>query len=304
MHRTLAGATLLLAGLTIGLTMMGCGALADAERAAAPAEDFGYADADLAREDEVAGGATLAQAAPPGQPPLKLDDGEPAPPPPPGDGAAPDGQGGPGDRGGGDGNEGSPGGAAAGGQGGAQAQPPPGPLLIYQAELTLAVHEVETTQRAVIGVARELGGYLAYQDDMRVTVRIPARRFEDAIQRLERVGDVVHRNVQAIDVTEEFRDLTLRLRNAEVVRDRLEALLARAEKVEDALKVQAELARVTETIEQLKGRLRYMQDRIAYSTLTVIFQPRPTEQIGQPEVYRLPFPWLDELGLPSLLNLR
>src|SRR5690606_31026804 len=170
--------------------------------------------------------------------------------------------------------------------------------------LTLAVHEVESTQRAVIAVGRELGGYLAYQDDTRVTIRVPARRFEDAIDRLERVGDVVHRNVQAIDVTEEFRDLTLRLRNAEVVRDRLEALLARADKVEDALKVQAELARVTEAIEQLKGRLRYLQDRIAYSTITVIFRPRPTEQIGEPDVYRLPFPWLDELGLPALLNLR
>ncbi|MCW8140744.1 MAG: DUF4349 domain-containing protein, partial [Planctomycetota bacterium] len=183
-------------------------------------------------------------------------------------------------------------------------QPPGGPLLIYQADITLAVHEVGTTQRAVIGVARELGGYLAHQDDTRVTVRVPAGRFQDAVDRLERVGDVVHRNIQAMDVSEEFRDLTLRLRNAEVVRERLEAILARAEKVEDALKVQAELARVTEQIELLKGRLRFLQDRLAYSTVTVHFRPRPTEQVGQPDVYRLPFSWLDELGLPSLLNLR
>ncbi|MBX3471906.1 MAG: DUF4349 domain-containing protein [Planctomycetes bacterium] len=194
------------------------------------------------------------------------------------------------------------GGGAAPGQPGQQ--PPGGPLLIYQADITLAVHEVGTTQRAVIGVARELGGYLAHQDDTRVTVRVPAGRFQDAVDRLERVGDVVHRNIQAMDVSEEFRDLTLRLRNAEVVRERLEAILARAEKVEDALKVQAELARVTEQIELLKGRLRFLQDRLAYSTVTVHFRPRPTEQVGQPDVYRLPFPWLDELGLPSLLNLR
>lgn len=183
-------------------------------------------------------------------------------------------------------------------------QPPGGPLLIYQAELHLAVFEVEATQRAVVTIARELGGYLSYQDDTRVTIRIPAKKFQDSIEKLERVGDVVHRNIQAIDVSEEFRDTTLRLRNAEVVRERLEAILARADKVEDALKVQAELGRVTELIETLKGKLRYMQDRIAYSTVTVHFQPRPSEQIGEPEVYSLPFPWLDQLGLPALLNLR
>jgi hypothetical protein len=189
-------------------------------------------------------------------------------------------------------------------QQGGGGQPPGGPLLIYQAELHLAVFEVEATQRAVLTIARELGGYLSYQDDTRVTIRVPAKKFQDSIEKLERVGDVVHRNIQAIDVSEEFRDTTLRLRNAEVVRERLEAILARAEKVEDALKVQAELGRVTELIETLKGKLRYMQDRIAYSTVTVHFQPRPSEQIGEPEVYSLPFPWLDQLGLPALLNLR
>lgn len=253
---------------------------------------------------ERAVGATPSEPMASGELAMKAGDEE-APPPRPGGGAGADGGGGANGGAAPDGQ--GPGGQVGGdaGQGGAQAQPPPpGPLLIYRAELTLAVHEVESTQRAVIAVGRELGGYLAYQDDTRVTIRVPARRFEDAVDRLERVGDVVHRNVQAIDVTEEFRDLTLRLRNAEVVRDRLEALLARAEKVEDALKVQAELARVTELIEQLKGRLRYLQDRIAYSTITVIFQPRPVDRIGEPDVYRLPFRWLDELGLPALLNLR
>ncbi|MCO5170258.1 MAG: DUF4349 domain-containing protein [Planctomycetes bacterium] len=252
------------------------------ERMATRAEDAAPAR-DMAEPDPFDGGLAQRGGGPGGVDP---DRGGPA-----GRGGGAAGQGGPG--------QGGDGAGAAPGQ-----QPPGGPLLIYQADITLAVHEVGTTQRAVIGIARELGGYLAYQDDTRVTVRVPAGRFQDAVDRLERVGDVVHRNIQAIDVSEEFRDLTLRLRNAEVVRERLEAILARAEKVEDALKVQAELARVTEQIELLKGRLRFLQDRLAYSTVTVHFRPRPTEQVGQPDVYRLPFSWLDELGLPALLNLR
>lgn len=179
-----------------------------------------------------------------------------------------------------------------------------GPLLIYTAELYLSVFEVQQTQRAVVQIATELHGFLSYQDDQKVIIRVPAASFRDALTRVEAVGDVTHRNIQAMDVSEEFRDLNIRLRNAEAVRDRLEALLAQARNVAEALQVQNELARVTEEIERMKGRLRFLQDRLAFSTITVLFQPRPTDNIGEPDRFRLPFPWLDELGLPNLLNLR
>lgn len=179
-----------------------------------------------------------------------------------------------------------------------------GPLLIYTAELYLSVFEVQQTQRAVVQIAQELHGFLSFQDDQKVIIRVPAGSFRDALTRVEAVGDVTHRNIQAMDVSEEFRDLGIRLRNAEAVRDRLEALLAQARNVAEALQVQNELARVTEEVERMKGRLRFLQDRLAFSTITVLFQPRPTDNIGEPDRFRLPFPWLDELGLPNLLNLR
>jgi hypothetical protein len=178
-----------------------------------------------------------------------------------------------------------------------------GPLLIYQATLHLSVFEVEATQRSVIAVAQELGGFLARQSDQQVVIRVPAPKFRDALARIEETGDVLHRNVEALDVSEEFRDVQIRLRNAEVVRDRLAALMAQARNVDEALSVQRELERITGVIEQLKGRLQYLGDRIAYSTITVFFQPAATATTDQPDVFRLPFPWLDELSLRSLLNL-
>jgi hypothetical protein len=186
------------------------------------------------------------------------------------------------------------------------AETPVGPLLIYSADIHLAVHEVSSTQRAIIAVAKEVGGFLAVQDDTKVTIRVPARRFQEALEKCEKAGDVVHRNVQAQDVGEEYRDIAIRLRNAEVVRDRLEELLRQANSVEDALKVQRELGEVTERIETMKGRLRFLQDRISLSTITVWFQPKPVaESLGSAsQLSRLPFPWLDELGLQSLLTLR
>ena len=79
-----------------------------------------------------------------------------------------------------------------------------GPLLIYQATLHLSVFEVEATQRSVIGIAQDLGGFLARQSDQQVVIRVPAGKFRDALARIEETGDVLHRNVEALDVSEDF----------------------------------------------------------------------------------------------------
>jgi hypothetical protein len=109
--------------------------------------------------------------------------------------------------------------------------------------------------------------------------------------------------VATLDVSEEFRDLQIRIQNSEAMRDRLEQLLRQANNVEQALQVERELERITELIETMKGRLRFLADRVAYSTITVLFQPRPRETLEDPDSFRLPFPWLDQLGLRNLLNL-
>lgn len=178
------------------------------------------------------------------------------------------------------------------------------PLLIYSAELRLGVYEPEAAAEAASSIARGLGGFLAYRGDHALTLRVPAGRFQMALERIEDLGEVLGRSVRSLDVTEEFRDLTARLRNAEAVRAQLVRLLERARDVKAALAVQAELAKVTETIERLKGRLRFLEDRIAYSTITVRFRPRAQPPIDSPTTFRLPFLWLDNVGLRTLLQLR
>lgn len=177
-----------------------------------------------------------------------------------------------------------------------------GPLLIYEAHLYLAVFKVQENLKSVAELGRQAGGYLSRQDDRSIVIRIPAAKFQEFVTAIEALGDVLHRQVQATDVSEEFRDVEIRMRNAVQVRDRLAELLQRAQTVPDSLQIERELERITGEIERLKGRLRFLQDRIAYSTVTVSFQPKEQEQI-QPQSFRLPFPWLDSLGLQRLLSL-
>lgn len=179
---------------------------------------------------------------------------------------------------------------------------PSQPLLIYTAQIHLGVYEVEATQETIIGAVNEVRGFLAQRTDTMLVVRVPAATFQQVLDKIEEAGDVLHRQVEALDVSEEFRDIAIRIRNAEAMRDRLEQLLRQASNVEEALAVERELQRLTESIEQMKGRQRWLADRIAFSTITVHFQARTTEQINT-DPFRLPFEWLDTLGLRNLLSL-
>jgi hypothetical protein len=167
--------------------------------------------------------------------------------------------------------------------------------------LTLAVFETKDAIDAVEELARSRGGYLVSRADQTVTIRVPAKAFQAALGGVSKLGDELHREVNVRDVTEQFADMEIRLRNAEAVRERLQALLAKAARIEDALAVERELERITQTIEQMKGRLRLFGELIAFSTITVNFHARPQDQVGS-EV-RLPFEWLRALGLPPLMNL-
>jgi hypothetical protein len=179
-----------------------------------------------------------------------------------------------------------------------------GELLIYTALFHIGVYDVGASQAAIVESARSVGGFVFQQSDDRIIVRVPAPRFRAFVETVEGVGDVLHRQIDAQDVGEEFRDVEIRIRNLEAVRDRIAALLERGLSVEQVLVVERELERVTSELERMRGRQRYLADHIAFSTITVLFQPAPREAIDQPDVFQLPFSWLDSLGLSNLLNLR
>jgi hypothetical protein len=176
-----------------------------------------------------------------------------------------------------------------------------GPMLIYTARLHLAVFETRKAMDAAEKLARDSGGYLVRRDDRTITFRVPAGKFQGTLADVLKLGDLLHREVTARDVTEEFFDTQVRLQNLEAVRARFEELLKRAQKVEEALAVERELERVAGQIEQLKGRLKLLKELVAFSTITVEFQPRAVDQVQS--IVRLPFPWLQQLGLSELLRL-
>jgi len=189
----------------------------------------------------------------------------------------------------------------------APAGPAPAPggskrLMVYTANYEVIVASVKDTVASFLKKVEELGGYLESRENARVSVRVPAARFQDLLALMPSFGLVAREELQALDVTKEYTDLSLRLDTAEKSRERLVALLARADKVEDILRIESEVRRLTEEIERLKGEIRLLSDRIAYSTLSVLFRSSAPEPIPLPRRARSRFPWINEVGVEHVLE--
>jgi hypothetical protein len=163
-------------------------------------------------------------------------------------------------------------------------QPAAQRLVIKSADLQLQVvsaRDAEASLRALVG---KLGGYVVKvetsgtdeQTTARVTFRVPAERFDEALSGAQGLAQkVLARSVTGDDVTEEFVDLDSRLRNLEATRDRLLTFLEKADQVEDALKVNQSLSEIQGQIEQVKGRRQFLQQSAALSTVSVFLTPVP-----------------------------
>jgi hypothetical protein len=156
-------------------------------------------------------------------------------------------------------------------------------LLIRTGDMGIEVDSLEAAAAAVAAAARAAGGYIAntstYTTDARrqatVEVKVPAARFESLVERLRAVGDVQSVQVSVEDVGEEYTDVAARMANARRLETRLLDLLAtRTGRLEDVLNVERELARVRQEIERYAGRLQFLRQRAALSTLTVrLYEP-------------------------------
>ncbi|MCC5828301.1 MAG: DUF4349 domain-containing protein [Phycisphaeraceae bacterium] len=174
-----------------------------------------------------------------------------------------------------------------------QPQTPSERILIYDASLGLVVADIRQTMQAILDLGQTLGGHLQQMDQRNITLRVPADQFHEAVARIERLGEITDRNVRGQDITEEMIDLRLRLETARQMRQRLVDLLDRAESVEDTLKIERELSRIVGEIERMQGRIRYLTDRAALSTITVTLNsPLPQRQVAA----QIPFEWVRKLG--------
>jgi len=188
-------------------------------------------------------------------------------------------------------------------------------MVIRNGQASVEVDKLDPAIAKLRQLAAQLGGYIANssmsggKDQTRsamLELKIPAQRFDQALNGLATLGKVESVNATAEDVGEEYVDITARVNNAHRLEDRLIALLAtRTGKLQDVLSVERELARVREEIERYEGRLRFLKSRVATSTLSVtIHEPYPIlgQSPGQnPIVAAIRQAWRNFVGFISAI---
>jgi hypothetical protein len=172
----------------------------------------------------------------------------------------------------------------------------PGDRIVREGTMRLEVEEngFDRAFNRVVDAAGRLGGTVlssdATSDDQgltsgSVTVRVPADDYDALLTAIADVGTVRERSIRSQDVSAEFVDLEARLRHNEAQERFYLSLLERAESVEDAIAVQQRVDDIQQTIEQIKGRLSFLEERTSFSRLTVelfeagsAFQQSPAAQ--------------------------
>jgi hypothetical protein len=105
-----------------------------------------------------------------------------------------------------------------------------------------------------------------------LTLRIPTTGFQPLIDTLSKRVEVFdEQRIDLEDVTEEFYDIEARTKAKKELEARYLQLLSKAGNIKDMLEIERQLASIREEIEAQEGRLKYLQNRVSYSTLHLTF---------------------------------
>ena len=161
--------------------------------------------------------------------------------------------------------------------------------IIKTGRIVFETTALQETKTFVSQHTAEYKGYIAketvykYDDEIRqyITVRIPSHKFELLLDSIsQRAGKLDQRSVEVRDVTEEYIDVEVRVSTKKALENRYRELLKQAVKVEEILSIEKEIGSLRTEIEVVEGRLNYLRDQVAFSTLNIEFYERTSSSFG------------------------
>lgn len=170
-------------------------------------------------------------------------------------------------------------------------------MIDIEATLQLIVQDVRASAATLRELAHKQQGMITEDvvdqgraTHARFTIRVPSAKVDDFLAGCEALGQTRSRQVQARDIGKEFHDAQLLLGNLTVAMHRYEEILKGATQVSDVLAVERELDRLRAQIDQVKGTLVWMQDRVSRSTVHVYLASPLSEEpedvvVGRAKLY-------------------
>lgn len=150
--------------------------------------------------------------------------------------------------------------------------------IIKNGDLTLKVNNADESAKKISEIAKNNNGEVFstsfYQSASNVkngtiTVKVPVANFEKTFAEIKKVASlVVRESISGQDVTEQYVDLQAQIKNRQAEEQSYIKILDRAQKIEDVLAVTQQLSMVRGNIEQLQGRIKYLESQTDMSTIS------------------------------------
>ena len=148
--------------------------------------------------------------------------------------------------------------------------------MVYTANVEAETTDFDACAAGLESLVARLGGYLeyastgSYGDGTRsgnYTARIPSAQFDSFLQGVGEIGHVVNQDRNAENISERYYDTESRLTTQRTKLERLQALLAKAENMEDIITLESAIAETELQIEQLTGSLRHYDALVDFATV-------------------------------------
>lgn len=150
--------------------------------------------------------------------------------------------------------------------------------IIKDGSMSIRTESIAEAKKNIDTILKKIDGYYekeetennSHEISHQLMIRVPAIHFDKLIIALENGGNtIVNKSIQARDITEEYVDIQTRLAHKRAYLQRYRELLAKAQNIDDIVTVENSIRTLEEEIESKEGRLRYLDDQVAYSTLHI-----------------------------------
>lgn len=151
-----------------------------------------------------------------------------------------------------------------------------GSKLIYTAEMNLETTAFDEAEKNLSALVAELGGWMQSSSVHyggsgyrygQYSVRIPQEKFHAFLTRTGELAHVVYTSSNVQDISEVYYDTASRLETQKTKLERLQALLAKAENMEDIITLESAISDTEWTIENLSGEIKRYDSQVDDSTV-------------------------------------
>ncbi len=167
--------------------------------------------------------------------------------------------------------------------------------VVRNSNVSLLVKDVRESENKIEQYAVSAGGFLVNSSlstpeqggSGNMSIRVPSDKLKSTLEFLRSLSvRVVSENVMGTDITDQYSDTQARIATLTQTKRTFEAMMERAQTVDEILKVQRSIFQIQDQLDALQGQLQYMEKTSQSSLVTIYLS---TDELSLP--YSPSDPW-------------